>query len=200
MKRLLTYLILSIAAAGCGEGETQYISNEQKQSIEKRIIKLKATKDSISEYKYRRDSLYGYTLILKDFRTNKDITNYISIIKLEDKPASNVNIEFNPNKITLTGLSIVQKGRIIEPNGISSIIEDSVLLSSLNNLFLTKYNIRYCCCLEKDYSIVMEGTNGKEIKMFVDTLTNSGEMIIYPMNYNFCLKTKIEMIDYLLSK
>lgn len=108
--------------------------------------------------------------------------------------------DFHPVKINLVEVDGWRNKVEINEIGKSIEITDSSIVSAFTSLISTSYNIRYCCCPIQDYKIVIEGKQGNQITLFADTISSKNEMIIFPSNYNFCIKTQIDLLSALTDK
>ena len=100
--------------------------------------------------------------------------------------------DFEPKKMTISEIH----------NSVNNDKEDLILNEIINkeiltnffNLISTKYSKKYCCepDLNKDFSIVFSDGKNK-MKFYLDTLIKENDMIIFPSDFNYCLKIKNEI-------
>jgi len=100
--------------------------------------------------------------------------------------------DFEPKKMTISEIH----------NSVNNDKEDLILNEIINkeiltnyfNLISTKYSKKYCCepDLNKDFSIVFSDGKNK-MYFYLDTLIKENDMIIFPSDFNYCLKIKNEI-------
>ncbi len=100
--------------------------------------------------------------------------------------------DFEPKKMTISEIH----------NSVNNNKEDLILNEIINkeiltnyfNLISTKYSKKYCCepDLNKDFSIVFSDGKNK-MYFYLDTLIKENDMIIFPSDFNYCLKIKNEI-------
>ena len=100
--------------------------------------------------------------------------------------------DFEPKKMSISEIH----------NSVNNDKEDLILNEIINkeiltnyfNLISTKYSKKYCCepDLNKDFSIVFSDGKNK-MYFYLDTLIKENDMIIFPSDFNYCLKIKNEI-------
>jgi hypothetical protein len=99
--------------------------------------------------------------------------------------------DFEPSKMVIRKIHNSDNTDKNKKDLILNEIINKEILTNYFNLISKKYSKKYCCepDLNKDFSMVFSDGNNK-MKFYIDTLTKENDMIIFPTDFNYCLKIK----------
>jgi len=130
-----------------------------------------------------------------------DFSQYlISTANNEATPKLKKFIDFNPETVSIVRVDGWRNKIKLNEEGKPFQISKKPLIDGFFNLISTYYNVRYCCCPVRDFKIVFKQNRGEELTFFADTISEGNEMLLFPANYNFCLKTDIKLLKALTSE